>query len=265
MKIGRILPVVFVVVWFYLLIAVLVNPAFTPPITGTNPVMPFLSVDAINMIWPIILLLTPIVLILVQHLLQPVRASRRQVSPQEFTRIQARAHATSESIREGVRRQELPGLPRATSETTSQTKSIPSSERPFPKLNDSAPSETKSEQETSKSEFTPPPTTLREAVFGKANAGAEAEEPSATEPTTNESVSETTVETTDSQGGIEELEAEKGAVSSLKTRLEEMKSSGTIEPTLYEKLSKKYTSEIERIDNKIEKLDRKEKKKTSKN
>jgi vacuolar-type H+-ATPase subunit I/STV1 len=127
------------------------------------------------------------------------------------------------------------------------------------------PSEIKGEQETNKSEFTPPPTTLRDAVFGKANAGTEAGELPATELATKESVSETTDDTTESEQGIEELEAEKGAVLSLKNRLEEMKSSGTIESALYEKLSKKYTSEIERIDKKIEKLAQKEKKKTTKN
>jgi hypothetical protein len=127
----------------------------------------------------------------------------------------------------------------------------------------SEPSKTGPKEEISKSEFTPPPTTLREAVFGKAAEEAKLEEASGAEPVVEETVSETTDETPDVEKRIEELEAEKGAVSSLSARLEEMKSSGTIDQGLYEKLKKKYTGETEKIDSKIEKLARKEKKKVS--
>jgi vacuolar-type H+-ATPase subunit I/STV1 len=136
-------------------------------------------------------------------------------------------------------------------------------ERQFPSLDGSKPGETKAKEEISKSEFTPPPTTLREAVFGKATEDAKSDEAPSTEPAAKENVSEMADETADLEERIEELEAEKGAVSSLSTRLEEMKSSGTIDEGLYEKLKKKYTGETDKIDSKIEKLAREEKKKVS--
>jgi hypothetical protein len=137
-------------------------------------------------------------------------------------------------------------------------------EGPFPKPNVSEPSETKAKEEAVRSEFTPPPTTLREAVFGKATEDAGAVQASAGEPATEETPTGTIDEATDADERIEELEAEKGAVSSLMARLEEMKASGTIEQELYDKLKKKYTGEIDKTNNRIEKLVQNERKKPSK-
>jgi hypothetical protein len=265
LKIGRLMPLVIVLIWFYLLIAVLVNPTFAPPSVPANPVMPFLSADAINLLWPIILLLAPIVVVSAQRLIQSSGTARREVSPQEFARIQARAHATSQSIRGGARRQESSSPPRTTAAVAASPESTAPTERPSPKLNVSEASRTKAKEDTGISEFTPPPTTLREAVFGKTEASADAGEASLSEQATDGTMREVSDQTADVDQRMEEMEAEKGAVSSLMTRLEEMKSSGTIEQELYDKLKKKYTGEIDKINNRIGKLAQKERKKVSKN
>jgi ElaB/YqjD/DUF883 family membrane-anchored ribosome-binding protein len=102
-------------------------------------------------------------------------------------------------------------------------------------------------------------------VFGKTEASADAGEASLSEQATDGTMREVSDQTADVDQRMEEMEAEKGAVSSLMTRLEEMKSSGTIEQELYDKLKKKYTGEIDKINNRIGKLAQKERKKVSKN
>jgi cell fate (sporulation/competence/biofilm development) regulator YmcA (YheA/YmcA/DUF963 family) len=65
---------------------------------------------------------------------------------------------------------------------------------------------------------------------------------------------------------IEELEAERAAMASLMDRLEDMRKNEAIQPELYDKLKKKYVSELEKINAKVERLPVNEefKKKTSK-
>lgn len=242
--------------------AVLVNPVFTPPNVEGNIIMPFLSAETISLLWPVVLLLAPFVIVAGRRLTQPSGAARRQVSAQEFARIQARAHATSESIRGGVRRQESRSLRSATGEAA-PPKATESVEPPLPRLDVQKRNETKASEVATQSEFTPPITTLREAVFGKAPGTPPAGETTAIAPATEETVTEVADEIGDEDQRIEELEAGRGAVSSLMTRLEEMKAAGTIEQELYNKLKKKYNAEIDKINSRIGKLGAKERKKDS--
>ncbi len=252
-----------VLVWFYLFMAVLVNPVFTPPNVEANIIMPFLSAETINLLWPIVLLLSPFVIAAGRRLTQPSGAASRQVSAQEFARIQARAHATSESIRGGVRRQESRS-PRSAAREAAPPKAAEPVETLLPKLDAKKRNETKASEVAVQSEFTPPPTTLREAVFGKAAGAPTAVETNAIAPATEETVTEVADEIGDEDQRIEELEAERGAVSSLMTRLEEMKAADTIESELYNKLKKKYNAEIDKINSRIGKLGAKEQNKDSK-
>jgi hypothetical protein len=257
---GRVIALVFILVWFYLFIAVLMNPVFTAPSTESNIVMPFLSAETISMFWPIVLLLAPFVIVAGRRVTQPSGAARTQVSAQEFARIQARAHATSQSIREGVRRQE-PRRPRSATGGAAPLATAEPAEPPLRRLDAEKLNQTKTSEVTTQSEFTPPPSTLREAVFGKAGTTTTGETTIA--PATRETVAKVADEIGNEDQRIEELEAERGAVSSLTTRLEEMKAAGTIEPELYSKLKKKYSAEIDKINSRIGKLGVKERKKDS--
>jgi cell fate (sporulation/competence/biofilm development) regulator YmcA (YheA/YmcA/DUF963 family) len=58
----------------------------------------------------------------------------------------------------------------------------------------------------------------------------------------------------DSTKRIEELEAERAAMASLMDRLEDMQKLGAIQPDLYDKLKKKYISELQKINAKVERL-----------
>jgi hypothetical protein len=260
---GRLIALVLVLAWFYLLLAVLVNPIFTPPNVEANIIMPFLSAETISLLWPVVLLLTPFVIVAGRRVTRPSGAAGRQVSAQEFARIQARAHATSESIRRGVRRQESRSVRSAAGEAA-PPKAAETIEPSLPGLDAQKRNETKASEVATQSEFTPPPTTLREAVFGKATGTPPAGETTAIAPPTEETGTELADEIGDEDQRIEELEAGRGAVSSLMTRLEEMNAAGTIEPELYNKLKKKYNAEIDKINGRIGKLGTKERKKDSK-
>jgi hypothetical protein len=257
---GRPLALVLVLVWFYMFIAVLVNPVFTAPNVAANIIMPFLSAETISLLWPVVLLLAPFVIVAGRRLTRPSGAARSQVSAQEFARIQARAHATSESIRAGVRRQESRS-PRSAAGEAALPKAAELVEPLSQGLDAQKRNEMKTSEVATQSEFTPPPTTLREAVFGKAAGTSTAGETTAIAPATGETLTKVADEIGDEDQRIEELEAERGAVSSLMTRLEEMKAAGTIEPELYVKLKKKYNAEIDKINGRIGKLGAKERKK----
>ena len=266
MRSSRPLALVVVLVWFYVFLAAIMNPSYVPPAIPSNPVMPFLTADTVNLLWPLVLIFSPLVMLAAQKLIRSTGRTR-QVSARDFARIEARAHATRERIREDVR-QSGSRASRAPEGVTAQTElaepTIPSASaerkliaieellRPAPK--------------GSELEFTPLPTTQRGRQAQKAHVGA-----GPGEETVKESPSDQPEELTKEENEIEaakridELEAERAAMASLMDRLEDMQKAGAIQPELYDKLKKKYISELEKINAKVERLPVNEelKKKTS--
>lgn len=248
MRSGRIISLVIVLVWFYFFLAAIVNPISTPPNVPNNPLIPFLPADAVALLWPPILISTPIVLVAGKRLIKPSGGPQREISPEEFIRIQTRAIRMSEADRQGARRSAPPATasaPRAQHPSTA----VEPVEMPAKKgvVQEAAkPTATVSKE----SEFTPPPTASRETT---------AKEPLTPEKGTAEQPKKELeiaahLGPVDKFKDIEELEAEKGAVLSLTERLEEMKNTETIERKLYEKLKRKYDEQIEKIDKRIREL-----------
>lgn len=240
----NILALVVFIVWFYLLLAVVLNPSYVSPIAPNNPVMPFLSAEAVSYLWPLVLVTSPIALLAGKRLARPSEGQRREVSPEEFVRIQARAHRMSARDRESTSRQEaeVPSPEGSTSTKVSEPASAPTTK-------DAGTTETAVVRQ---SEFTPPPSKTRAAKM--------AEQPSISDRNkiTQKVLEQKETETSLENKRIDELEAEKGAVMSLLSRLEEMKSAENMKPELYEKLKKRYANEIERINARIEEFATKE-------
>ncbi|WXG43752.1 MAG: hypothetical protein WED04_06890 [Promethearchaeati archaeon SRVP18_Atabeyarchaeia-1] len=252
---GKLLALAVVLVWFYVLLAALVNPVYTSPSTPSNPIMPFLTAEAIVRLWPLILISFPIVMIAGQRLVSS-SGGRRQVSPQEFARIQARARATRQHAREDVGSPE----PRRSRPAQGEVLASESAESGHP----SADAERKliATEELlrppptmSEPEFTPPPMVPRgsqtvEKATTPSRIGETAQESTSTE---SEIQSEEEKESSAAKR-IDELEAERGAVATLMDRLEDMHKLGAIQPELYDKLKKKYIGELQKINAKVERL-----------
>jgi hypothetical protein len=252
---GKLVALVVVIVWFYVLLAALMNPVYTSPIVPTNPIMPFLKADTVDRLWPLILISSPFTILAGQQLLLSP-GGRREVSAVEFARIQARAHKTRELTKEGVSR---PGShpPKSAQREAAEPQAAEST--PLPKDVErkmiAAEELLRPTPKTSEPEFTPPPITPRGERATEtpeaASVGEEMIEESSSKPSEMELQEEREA---DSTNRIEELEAERAAMASLMDRLEEMQKLGAIQPDLYDKLKKKYISELQRINAKVERL-----------
>jgi hypothetical protein len=264
---GRPVAFVVVLVWFYVLLAIIVNPSYSLPPIPTNPIMPFLTADTVGYLWPLVLISSPFVMLAAQKLIRPTSRTR-QVTTQQIARVQARAHATRELIREDVRQSgsrasRAPHAEPSPEERVEPTPPLISDERklvaaeellrPVPKAGEP--------------EFTPPPTTERDRQLKKVEeaerVSRETEKPSLLDLPEDFSREE---KESDAAKRIEELEAERAAMASLMDRLEDMHKMQAIQPELYDKLKKKYVSELEKINAKVERLPVNEelKKKTAK-
>jgi hypothetical protein len=251
----RPVALVVVLVWFYVFLAAVMNPSYTPPTIPNNPIMPFLAADTVGLLWPLVLVSFLFVMLAAQQLIRSTGRTR-QVSPRDFARVQARAHVARERIREDVRQSgsrasktpqgktaSTEGAELTSTSTKTEQKLVAAEEllRPVPKA--------------SESEFTPPPMIERQGQFPDRRGGAGAGEGTAKESLSDQ-LGELSMEGKDADASkrIEELEAERAAMASLMDRLEDMHKMGAIQPELYDKLKKKYVDELEKINAKVERL-----------
>jgi len=243
---GRVISLVVILVWFYLFLAAIVNPVGN---VSNNPLIPFLPADVVALLWPPILISAPIVLVAGQRLIKASGVPQREISPEEFIRIQARAIRMSEADRESVRRS-TPSIAAVAPRAEPSSAATEPAETPAKK---GTPQEAaKPTAGVSKeSEFTPPPAASRVTAV-KESVTPEKSVVSTQAKQELEIVGH--LGPVDKFKGIEELEAEKGAVLSLMERLEEMNRAETIKRKLYEKLKRKYSEQIEKIDNRIREL-----------
>jgi hypothetical protein len=252
---GRVLALLVELAWFYTLLAVLSNPVYVPPSIPSNPIMPFLSAYAVNQLWPIVLLSSPIALIIGQQFVRSPGGRRREVSPEEFARIQARVRATRAQTREEVSRPEpnqaIVGEKEA---TTTRTRGTSSESKSAERKAIVAEGRLLSPKTTSETVSTPPLMTPPSQESTSARVAGTVNEV-ANKPTVEESEVESQEEREARVARrIDELEAERAAIATLMDRLEDMRRQGSVQPDLYDKLKKKYVSELQRINAKVERL-----------
>jgi hypothetical protein len=245
---GSVVSLVVVLVWFYLFLVAIVNPVFTPPNVPSNPLMPFLLADAVALLWPPLLISAPIVLVAGQRLIRASGSAQREISPEEFIRIQARAIEMSTRDRQSVSRS-TPSSTSAAPRTEIPSTRTEAAETPAEKVVAKEAKETPAVRK--ESEFTPPPTVVREAATKEGvtpgKGGEAAESGQGLEVASH-------LGPVDKFKDIEELEAEKAAVLSLTERLEEMNRNQAIKRKLYEKLKRKYEEQVEKINQRIGEL-----------
>jgi len=246
---GRVVSLVVIMIWFYLFLAAIANPVFTPPDLPNNPLIPFLPADVVSLLWPPLLISAPIVFVAAQRLIKASGVPQREISPEEFIRIQARAIRMSEADRQGVRRSTPPSAPATPGAERSSTATEPveTSAKRGTVQEAAKPTATASKEP----EFTPAPTASR---ITAAKESVTPDKSVVSTQTRQELEIVGHLGPVDKFKDIEELEAEKGAVLSLMERLEEMNRAETIKRKLYEKLKRKYSEQIEKIDKRIREL-----------